>query len=91
MADTLSTIGQMVGADIKDLRNTKLSTENLLEEILKIDGPNSGIDAATVSGVGIDDLATKTTWATSTVGGVVKMRVDEDTGTVYLTNDGTDA
>lgn len=32
---------------------------------------------------------TKTTWATATVGGVVKVRFDADTGALYLTNDGT--
>lgn len=39
----------------------------------------------------LSDFITATSYASSTVGGTIKMRFDENTGTLYIRNDGMDA
>ena len=65
------------------------SDAQLLEKIKRVDGAGSGLNADTLDGAQLSVIAKKTDYATSTVGGTVKMRVDGDT--LYITNNGTNA
>ena len=66
-----------------------VTTAQILTALKTIDGTGSGLDADLLDGVHLSSIAKKTDYATSTVGGTLKARLQ---GTVlYLTNNGNNA
>ena len=75
--------------DIIENERTLQSATDILNLIKTVDGVNSGLDANLLDGVNLSAIAKKTNYATTTVGGTVKLRV---AGTkAYITTNGTNA